>query len=208
MWAFVVDAGRLLGYYLAALLVLPMLLRAWRDVPDELVRKTQHLGYGLSIWLLLLTFERWTLALAASLLLVAIAYPALLALERWRHYRRFFPDRRADGGELRRSMLWVQASFAVNLALFWGLLGPAGKPVLAAGVMAWTFGDAAAALVGRWLGRHHVVGRLVDGAKTEEGAWAMSLVAAVAVALSLRLYGGWPGPPAWPRPCWRLRWRR
>ena len=68
---------------------------------------------------------------------------ALLALERWRHYRRFFPDRRADGGEVRRSMLWVQASFAVNLALFWGFLGPAGKPLLAAGVMAWTFGDAA-----------------------------------------------------------------
>ena len=189
MRAFVVASASLTGYYLLALLVLPMSLRAWPAVPDELVRKTQHLGYGASIWLLLGLFDHWYLAIAASALLVLIAYPALLALERWPGYARTFPDRAPGRGELRRSLLWVQASFALNVALFWGLGGAEGRTALAAGVMAWTLGDALAALIGRTLGRHAAHGRFLDGDKTAEGTTAMAVAAGTAVALTVGTYG-------------------
>jgi dolichol kinase len=190
MGAFLLASAGLMGYYLLALLVVPMSLRVWRGVPDELVRKAQHLGYGASIWLLLTWFDRWYLAIAASALLVAIAYPALLALERWSGYARTFPDRKPGRGELRRSLLWVQASFALNVALFWGLGGAAGPTALAAGVMAWTLGDALAALIGRAVGRHAANGRFLAGDKTAEGTTAMAVAAGTAVTLTVGTYGG------------------
>jgi len=190
MRAFLLASAGLTGYYLLALLVVPMSLRAWRGVPDELVRKTQHVGYGASIWLLLTLFDAWYLAIAASALLVVIAYPALLALERWPGYARAFPDRAPGRGELRRSLLWVQASFALNIVLFWGLGGPVGRIALAAGVMAWTLGDAFAALIGRAIGRHAANGRFLAGDKTAEGTTAMALAAGTAVALTVGTYGG------------------
>lgn len=189
MTGFLVAAAGLMGYYLLALVAVPLTLRAWRGVPDELVRKLQHLGYGGSIWVLLALFGRWHDALAASALLVVVAYPALLLLERWRGYTRTFPDRAPERGELRRSLLWVQASFAANVALFWGLGGDAGRTALAAGVMAWTLGDAVAAGVGRTLGRHAARGRFLAGDKTAEGTTAMALSAGVAVSLTVGLFG-------------------
>lgn len=194
MTGFLVASVLLLAYYAVACLALPMALHAWRGVPRELVRKAQHVGYGLSIWPMLTLFDRWYEAIAGSFLLVVVAVPALLALERWPRYGRYFPDRSTRGGELRRSMLLVQVSFALLLTLFWGLLGPPGKVIVAAGAMGWCFGDAAAALIGKALGRHLVHVRFVDDGKTEEGAWAMAICSGTAVVATLRLYGGldWP----------------
>ena len=189
---FLVATAWLFAYYLVACLVVPVALRTWTPAPAEVIRKTHHLGYGLSIWLMLTLFGAWYEAIAAAFVLVVVAYPALTALERWSGYRRVLPDRLAGGGELRRSMLWVQASFALNMALFWGGAGEAGKAVVAAGVMGWTFGDAAAALAGKRFGRRFVIARFVDDGKTEEGSAAMAAAVAVAVALTLWLYGGLP----------------
>jgi len=193
---FLVATAWLFAYYLVACLVVPVALRTWTHAPREVIRKTHHLGYGLSIWLMLTLFGAWYQAIAAAFVLVVVGYPALMALERWAGYRRVLPDRAAGGGELRRSMLWVQASFALNMALFWGAGGAEGKAVVAAGVMGWTFGDAAAALAGKRFGRRFVVARFVDDGKTEEGSLAMAAAAAAAIALTLRLYGGLPVPVA------------
>lgn len=191
---FLLSTAWLFAYYLMACLVVPVALRTWTNAPDEVVRKTHHLGYGLSIWPMLTLFASWREAVAAAFVLVLVAYPALMALERWSGYGRLLPDRLAGGGELRRSMLWVQASFALNMALFWGAGGTAGKAVVAAGVMGWTFGDAAAALAGKRFGRRFIVARFVDDGKTGEGSLAMAAAAALAIALTLRLYGGLPWP--------------
>lgn len=185
-----IATGLLFGYYFMTCLVIPMCLRAWRKMPGEVVRKVQHVGYGMSVWLLLETFPNWYQAVAGAFVLVIVALPALMLLERWRGYARFFPDRARRGGELRKSMLWVQLSFAVLLAVFWGGGGEAGKYLVAAGVMAWTFGDAAAALVGTFLGRRRVRLPLVDENKTEEGTWAMALLAFAALSGTLLIYGG------------------
>lgn len=191
---FVLATVTLFAYYLIACVLVPVAVRTVTRVPGEMIRKTHHLGYGLSVWLMLTLFATWYEAIAAAFVLVIVGYPALMALERWSGYRRVLPDRLAGGGELRRSMLWVQASFALNMALFWGAGGTAGKAVVAAGIMGWTFGDAAAALAGKRFGRRFIVARFVDDGKTGEGTLAMAATAALAIALTLRLYGGlaWP----------------
>jgi len=177
-------------YYLAALLALPVALKAFTALPHEVVRKLQHVAYAGSIFLLLGLFERWTQAVTAAAGLALLAFPALWLWERHPSYRRLLADRCEAGGEMRRQLLLAVVVFALLIALFWGLLGPAWRPAIAVAVMVWGLGDAAAALVGRFLGRRRLVHRLVAGAKTLEGTAAMIVAGAIAAFVTLFAYGG------------------
>jgi dolichol kinase len=190
IWSNAIGAAGLLTYYLLFCALLPTLLKACRGVPAEVVRKLQHVAYSLSIFLLLGLFDTWWVAIAAAFLLVLIGYPGLLIFERTSAYRRLLVDRTANGGELRRQLLYVQLSFATLIGVFWGLLGPDWRPLIAVAVMAWGFGDAAAALVGKFLGRKRLVHRLIESAKTYEGTAAMILFAGLALFGTLVSYGG------------------
>jgi phytol kinase len=187
------GAALLLAYYLVVCVGLPTLLRHAAGLPFEWARKLQHIAYSLSIFLLLRLFSTWIAAAAAAALLLLMAYPALVLMERGAWYRRTFVDRTARGGELRRQLLYVQLSFALLLFVFWGLLDM--RPVIGVAVMAWGFGDAAAALVGKALGRRRIVHRLIESAKTFEGTIAMMVVGGLALWLTLIFYAGvpWPG---------------
>ena len=179
-------------YYLAALLALPVAVKALTALPDEVARKLQHVAYAGSIFLLLGLFEHWTEAVAAAVGLALLAFPALWLWERHPSYRRLLADRCAGGGEMRRQLLLAVAVFSLLIALFWGLLGPAWRPAIAVAVMVWGLGDAAAALVGRFLGRHRLAHRWVAGAKTVEGTAAMVVAGAIAAFVTLFVYGGAP----------------
>lgn len=178
----------LMGYYLFLLLLLPTLLKLKTRVPTEVVRKLQHILYSFSIFLLLELFSEWYLAIAASFLLLVVGYPALLSVENSRWYRKTFVDRTQKGGELRKQLLFVKLSFAALITVFWGLLGPEWKYAVAAAVMAWGFGDAAAALVGKALGSNRVLHHLIDAGKTFEGTGAMVLFAGLGIFFTLLLY--------------------
>jgi phytol kinase len=179
----------LMGYYVVALLALPLAVRVLTPLPGEVVRKLQHLAYAFSIFLLLGLFEHWYAAVSASFLLVLVAYPVLLVWERHPSYRNLLADRSARGGELRRQLLLAQLAFALLIAVIWGGLGPSWRPLIAVAVMAWGFGDAAAALIGGRLGRRRLVHRLIEGSKTYEGTGAMALTAAAAVFATMLWYG-------------------
>lgn len=187
----ILGAGLLLVYYLGACFLLPTLLKLWKRIPSELVRKLQHVAYSMSIFPLLHLFSEWYVAIAAAFLLVAVAYPALLLMERFSWYGRVFVDR-DRGGELRKQLLYVQLSFALLIFVFWGLLGIRWHYITAVAVMGWGFGDAAAALVGKAWGRRHILFPLVESAKTCEGTLAMTVVAGVAFFLTMWLYAGQP----------------
>lgn len=180
----------LLAYYLVVLVGLPMALRAWTRTPQELVRKIQHVGYSLSIFLMVRLFATWYMAVLAAFLLVVLAYPVLLVLERTPWYKKLLVSRSARGGELRRQMLTVQFTFALLIFVFWGLLGRQWHYLIPVAVMAWGFGDAAAALIGKFWGKRHVLHRWIEGAKTWEGTGAMIGFAFPAVFLTMFFYGG------------------
>ncbi|NLJ79437.1 MAG: phosphatidate cytidylyltransferase [Firmicutes bacterium] len=182
----------LLVYYLVGLVLIPTALKAWSKLPKEVIRKIQHVGYSLSIFILLRLFSTWYMALAGAFLLVILAYPALIFLERTALYKKWFVDRSERGGELRKQLLYVQLSFAILIFLFWGLLGAKWHYTVAVAVMAWGFGDAAAALVGKFFGKRNIIHRWVEGAKTCEGTMAMIVTAFGAIFLTLLLYAGLP----------------
>ncbi|TVQ27199.1 MAG: hypothetical protein EA382_04240 [Spirochaetaceae bacterium] len=182
----------LFSYYLVVCVIVPVPLKYWTRVPPEIIRKVQHIGYSLSVFLLLNLFSTWYWALSASAVLVVVAYPTLALIERTRWYRRAFADRAQSGGEFRRSLLMVQATFGLLIVVLWGLMGIRWAPVVGVAVTGWGFGDAAAALVGKAWGRRRVLLRWVDHAKTYEGTAAMAAFAAAAFFLTLFFYVGLP----------------
>jgi hypothetical protein len=120
MTEFLVGAAILLAFVLLGVFALPLALVVATPWPLEVVRKTQHLAYALSIFLLLGLFEHWYLAVAAAAVLPLLAVPVLAGWERHPSYHRLLTDRSAGGGELRRQLLYVQLSFAVLITVFWG----------------------------------------------------------------------------------------
>jgi phytol kinase len=185
-----IGAGILMGYYLVFCLLIPTLLKTYLTVPKELVRKLQHVAYSLSIFLLLELFSTWYYAVGSAFLLVLLAYPILLVLEKSNWYKKHLVDRTAKGGELRTQLLYVQLSFALLIYVYWGMLGARWQYVIAVAVMGWGFGDAAAALVGKAFGRRRILHRLIESAKTFEGTLAMISVSSLALFLTLMFYGG------------------
>jgi len=187
-----IGAGILLAYYIVFVTLLPLLLKYWLKVPTEFIRKTHHIGYTLSIFLLLRLFSTWYFAVGAASLLAILGYPALLLIEKTTFYRKHFVDRTSGEGELRKQLVYVQFSFALLIFIFWGLLGTSWHYIAAVAVMAWGFGDAAAALVGKAIGRRRNLHRLIEKAKTFEGTMAMIIVAGAALFLTLLFYAGLP----------------
>jgi len=185
------GTGLLLAYYVVFAFALPTVLKV-AGVPTEWVRKTQHVVYSLSVFILLRLFSTWYWAVLAASVLAVIAYPLLWAIEKTPGYRRWFVDRTAHGGELRRQLIYVQLTFAVLLFIFWGLLGTRWHYVVAAAVMAWGFGDAAAAVFGKAFGRRRFIHRLIENGKTFVGTGAMISAAGVALFFTLLLYAGKP----------------
>ncbi|NLG70628.1 MAG: phosphatidate cytidylyltransferase [Chloroflexi bacterium] len=182
-----------LGLYLAYFIVTgapAVLLKVFFDIPFELIRKIYHFVITLSIFPLVTFFSTWQDAVLAVILFTLIAYPILARLEHAALYRRIAVERK--GGEFKSSLLVVQMSMALLLFVFWGLLGEEWKYIAVVAVMAWGFGDAAAALVGKAVGRHRIRNPHIQGPKTYEGTFAMFFISGLAVFLTLLLYAHQP----------------
>lgn len=184
-----IGVGLYLGFIVA--LGLPaILLKVHLDVSFEVMRKLYHLVITLSIIPLVTVFSTWTMAVLAALSLVLLAYPALVLVGHTPLYQRIAVER--EQGEFRRSLVIVQASMALLIFVFWGLLGSEWKYVAVVAVMAWGFGDTAAALVGKHFGRRRIAHPRIEGRKTIEGTQAMFITAGLAVFLTLGIYAGQP----------------
>lgn len=179
--------GLFIGYIVAAGLT-AVLIKTFIKLPVEVFRKILHMMVTLSIFPLLQLFSTWYAAVVAALSLVFILYPVLAMLERSSFYQWLAPER--QGGEFKYSLIIVQVSFATLISVFWGLLGIEWQYVAVVAVMAWGFGDAAAALVGKAFGRRRIQHRQIKGTKTVEGTLAMFVVAGLAIFCTLLIYAG------------------
>lgn len=182
-----------IGLYLGFIVVfgLPaILLKVGFNVPFEILRKMYHMVIALSIFPLVMFFKNWYMAVLSTFLLVVIAYPLLALVENTAIYKRIAVER--SSGEFKKSLIVVQVSIALLIFIFWGLLGSEWKYIAVVAVMAWSFGDAAAALVGKRFGRRQIRHPRIEGAKTMEGTQAMYFTAGLAIFLTFMFYAGQP----------------
>ena len=182
-----IGFGLFIGYFI--ILGFPVILiKIHRNPPFEVVRKMLHLIATLSIFPLLKFFSTWYAAVLAAIGLVLIIYPILALVENTATYKRLVVER--EGGEFKKSLIIVQVTLAALIFIFWGVMGDRWRYIAVVAVMAWGFGDAAAALVGKAYGQRQIQHPQIEGKKTFEGTLAMFCVSGLAVLITLQLYAG------------------
>jgi uncharacterized protein (TIGR00297 family) len=166
--------GLLISFlYPTVLLLVAELIRRRAGWAPEFTRKLVHIGAGMWVFGALALFDHWWAALIATTAFIAI---------NWVSARRsLIPAMDAARGE-GLGTVWFMVSFTVLLGWFWS----AGRPYLAASaMMAMTWGDAAAAIVGRAWGRHryHIGGQT----RSLEGSGALALATFLSITPTLLL---------------------
>lgn len=188
VWATVI----LFAYYVIAIALLPTLMRAIPGMPREVVRKTRHVGVSLSVFIFLELFTHWYAAVGAILLLGGVVYVALKIAQRYPSVISLVADRGDKGRDLPWQTLLTLCTFAALVAFYWGFLGAHLRYIVAVAALAWGFGDAAAALIGKAFGTTKFSSRFIEGPKSVAGTSGMMVVTAIAVFLTLTMYGPLP----------------
>ena len=171
----------ILGAFLVPAVLILIPIRFLTRLPSFVFRKLLHFVAFTSVSLMILAAGSWQAAALTSVLIAAVLYPILAALENAAWYGRLFVQK--TPGEIKRSLLLLFLMFAAMISLAWGVFG---RPHLAAtAILMWGTGDAAAALVGIPCGRHKVRSRFTDGKKSWEGSLAMLAVSFVSGMIML-----------------------
>lgn len=185
-----VGFGLFVGYFMVAGIVPLLMVRGLCKAPFELARKMLHIVITMSIFPLLYLFSAWYVAIVAALGFTLGMYVILgLVADSW-SFQRLAVER--EDGEFRRSLIVVQLSIITLVSVFRGLLGIDWQYIAVVALMAWGFGDAAAALIGRAFGTRTIVHPQVQGPKTVEGTLAMFVVAGLSIFLTLATYASHP----------------
>lgn len=172
-------AGLVLSYVYAFALLFGMeALGRWRHWPQDLTRKLTHIGAGMWVWGELWLFDHWYWGLIPFGTFIVFNYLF------WRGQ----VFKAMDTRESSPGTVYFAISITLLFALLWRTDGPDWSPIAVAAVMAMTWGDALASLVGvRW-GRH--LYRTFGHQRSWEGSVAMWLCAALGILLTLRLLPG------------------
>lgn len=188
MHAFLTATGRILIYFAVCVTVV-FSVRCLFRVPNEIFRKILHLVLlgALVVWLYV--YPTWGYAVISAMAFALLVYPVLILAEKIQGYSAFVTERKS--GELKSSLLLVFLMFSIVTAVGWGVFHD--RFLTLAAIFAWGLGDAAAALIGKRFGRHHLEGNHIEGRKSLEGSAAMFVVSIVSVWWILRLRGGLSG---------------
>lgn len=147
----------------------------WRGWSQDVTRKLIHIAAGMWIWGLLAFFDHWYFGI--------IPFGTFIALNYAFYRRQVF--KAMDASDSTPGTVYFAASITVLLALLWRT-DPSQTdraPIAVAAVMAMTWGDALASLVGRRFGAHRYT--VFGHTRSWEGSAAMAAASVVAIALTL-----------------------
>ncbi|MCC5600088.1 diacylglycerol/polyprenol kinase family protein [Nostoc favosum] len=165
--------------YAIGLLVIGEGLRRLFGVKPDFTRKLIHIGAGMWAFGVLLLFNHWEIGIIPFASFIGLNY--------------LFYRYRIIGAMDTQDSSPGTVYFAISVTLLFGLLwrpdGPVDSVAIAvAGIMAMTWGDALAALIGRRFGQHkYQVGNSV---RSWEGSAAMFVASTVVIFLVLLLLPG------------------
>ncbi len=165
--------------YAISLLIIGEGLRKFFRIQPDLTRKIIHIGAGMWVFGVLLLFKHWQIGIIPFATFIGVNY----LLYRYRIIAAMDTEDSSPG----------TVYFAISVTLLFGLLwrpdAPVDNaPIAVAGIMAMTWGDALAALIGRRFGQHkYQVGNSI---RTWEGSAAMFVASTTAIFLVLLLLPG------------------
>ncbi len=180
-----IAIGIFIGYFIVFGLSTGFVGRVLRIHP-EIIRKVYHIFGIASMVLLLYVFPGWRSAAGTVVGFFMVAYGLVAIIEDTPFMKRFHKDRRKEDAEIKEQIIYVTLVYSFLIIIFWGIGGEANKHFILFGAMTWCFGDALAALVGRFYGKKNFQHKLFDPDKTHEGFKAF-VVSATLVNLVLLL---------------------
>lgn len=172
--------GLLASYlYAAGLLAIGELLYRRLKVNSDITRKVVHIGAGMWVFGVLYFFHTWQMGV--------IPFATFIGLNYFFYRVKLF--RSIDSNTASPGTVYFAFAITVISVVFWRPQGPIDHaPAVVAGIMAMTWGDALAALVGKKFGRHHYT---INGStRSYEGSAVMFAVSLLVIGLSLSLLPG------------------
>jgi uncharacterized protein (TIGR00297 family) len=138
------DITGLIVLYVFAfsLLIVATLIQKWRGYPAEFTRKIVHIGAGMAIFPIIFIFDNWYWGIVPTGTFIFFNYLSY----------RFRLIKAMDLAGDTMGTVYFAFSVTLLLAIFWSQNI---EWVAVAGVMAMTWGDAFASIVGRGWGKHH-----------------------------------------------------
>ncbi|MFM2309908.1 MAG: hypothetical protein RLY87_2030 [Chloroflexota bacterium] len=172
--------GLLCSYlYAGGLLVFAEVLHRRFAVPTDITRKIVHVSAGMWIFGVLYFFRSWQIGI--------IPFATFIVLNYVFYKVRLFKG--IDSQDASLGTVYFAVSITTVTLALWRPEGPIDHgPAVVAGVMAMTWGDALAALIGKHYGTHRYT--LNGSTRSYEGSAVMFVVTAVVVALTLSLLPG------------------
>ena len=166
-------------FYAFGLLGLGEVIRKWRGYSQAFTRKLVHIGAGMWVWGILALFDNYKIGLIPFATFIILNYI----------FYRFTIFEAMDSEDSTPGTVYFAISITLLYALFWRTDGSLDRAAVATGgVMAMTWGDALASIVGqRWGRRAYTVW---GHRRTWEGSLALFLSSLVAVGLTLLLLPG------------------
>jgi dolichol kinase len=172
--------GLIVSYvYAFGLLGLAEAIRAWRGYSQAFTRKLVHIGAGMWVWGILALFDAWQMGIIPFATFIVLNYI----------FYRQTTFKAMDAADSTPGTVYFAFSITLLYALLWRTDGGTDWAAVATGgVMAMTWGDALASIVGgRWGRRGYAVW---GHRRTWEGSVAMLATSFVAVALTLLVLPG------------------
>ncbi|MBF2067695.1 MAG: phosphatidate cytidylyltransferase [Calothrix sp. C42_A2020_038] len=173
----IVGLGISYAYAITLLLVGEALQRIAGVKPD-LTRKFVHIGAGMWVFGILALFDIWQVGIIPFASFIFINF----LLYRYRIIRALDSSNSSPG------TVYFAITVTLLFVIFWRPLFMDQVPIAVAGVMAMTWGDALAAVIGKYYGKHKY--QCGQSIRSWEGSTVMFIVSTVVIFLVLKFLPG------------------
>jgi phytol kinase len=161
--------------YAIALLVIGESLRKFGGIQPDLTRKFIHIGAGMWTFGVLALFNSWQIGIIPFASFIFLNYL----------FYRYRLVAAMDTSSSSPGTVYFAISVTLLFAVFWRPMLIDTVPIATAGVMAMTWGDALAALIGKNYGKHKY--QFGESTRTWEGSIVMFVTSAIVIFLVLTL---------------------
>ncbi len=161
--------------YAIALLVIGESLRKFLGIQPDLTRKFIHIGAGMWTFGVLALFHSWQVGIIPFASFICLNYL----------FYRYRLVGAMDTSNSSPGTVYFAISVTLLFAAFWRPMAVDQVPIATAGIMAMTWGDALAALIGKNYGKYKY--QFAGSTRTWEGSAVMFISSAIVIFLVLTL---------------------
>lgn len=160
-------------YYFAFISVL-ILLKLFSSLSREIIRKSYHFFYGVSLALAIYLFDNWYIILAFLIVFYLIAFIYIKIENEYLSFKLIDFDRRDttfdDNRELNKQLRYLFVMQVFLIVVFMAIIDRPEAAIF--GTVVWAVGDAFAGLIGKYFGRNRFNNFIFSKKKSLQGSLA------------------------------------